>query len=161
MKKSIIIGLLILLIGSMVIVPMLKGRNSVEEVEAATFAFSENLATKWDQAIALEINVNSDDIVKLELIYNDSLYKTWKNPKGKIMLPFNAGFYGLGARSISLVSTMSNGDVLSDDRVVRVLSDVIPEVWIAKVANSYPHSTGSFTEGLEFHQGQLYESTGL
>ncbi len=161
MKKYIIIGLLILLIGSMVIVPMLKGRNSVEEVEAATFAFSENLATKWDQAIALEINVNSDDIVKLELIYNDSLYKTWKNPKGKIMLPFNAGFYGLGARSISLVSTMSNGDVLSDDRVVRVLSDVIPEVWIAKVANSYPHNTGSFTEGLEFHQGQLYESTGL
>lgn len=30
-----------------------------------------------------------------------------------------------------------------------------------KVVNVYPHDRGAFTEGLEFHDGFLYESTGL
>ena len=29
------------------------------------------------------------------------------------------------------------------------------------VKNVYPHDTGAFTQGLFFHQGYLYESTGL
>jgi glutamine cyclotransferase len=56
---------------------------------------------------------------------------------------------------------MSNGDIITDDRVVRVLSDVIPKIWIAKVNATYPHKNTSFTEGLEFNNGLLYESTGL
>ncbi len=30
-----------------------------------------------------------------------------------------------------------------------------------KIINTYPHNTGSFTQGLVFNQGVLYESTGL
>lgn len=30
-----------------------------------------------------------------------------------------------------------------------------------EVKNAYPHDTGAFTQGLFFHQGYLYESTGL
>ena len=29
-----------------------------------------------------------------------------------------------------------------------------------QVVKSYPHDTDAFTEGLEFHNGYLYESTG-
>src|SRR5262245_24081899 len=29
------------------------------------------------------------------------------------------------------------------------------------IVHSYPHDPGAFTEGLEFHDGFLYESTGL
>lgn len=30
-----------------------------------------------------------------------------------------------------------------------------------KVIHAYPHDTGAFTEGLEYHNGELWESTGL
>ncbi len=160
MKKYIIVGILILLIGSMVVVPMLQNNSDEEEIVAAEFSFKNNLATRWNEIIPLEIAIKSSDIEKLELIYNDSVFKTWSSPKGKLIFSFNAGYYGLGARSISLVSTMKNGDILTDDRLVRVLSDIKPEILKAKVAATFPHLQSSYTQGLEFNNGVLYEGTG-
>ena len=160
MKKYIIVGILILLIGSLVVVPMLQNNSDEEEIVAAEFSFKNNLATRWNETIPLEILVKSSDIEKLELIYNDSVFKTWSSPKGKLTFSFNAGYYGLGARSISLVSTMKNGDILTDDRLVRVLSDIKPEILKAKVAATFPHLRSSYTQGLEFNNGVLYEGTG-
>ena len=160
MKKYIIVGILILLIGSMVVVPMLQNNSDEEEIVAAEFSFKNNLATRWNEIIPLEIAIKSSDIEKLELIYNDSVFKTWSSPKGKLIFSFNAGYYGLGARSISLVSTMKNGDILTDDRLVRVLSDIKPEILKAKVVATFPHLQSSYTQGLEFNNGVLYEGTG-
>ena len=160
MKKYIIVGILIILIGSMVVVPMLQNNSEEEEIVAAEFSFKNNLATRWNETIPLEILVKSSDIEKLELIYNDSVFKAWSSPKGKLTFSFNAGYYGLGARSISLVSTMKNGDILTDDRLVRVLSDIKPEILKAKVAATFPHLRSSYTQGLEFNNGVLYEGTG-
>lgn len=36
-----------------------------------------------------------------------------------------------------------------------------PPVYGFKVVNTFPHDTSAFTEGLELHNGLLYESTGL
>lgn len=163
MKKYVIIGLILLVIGSMVIVPMLNksnGPETTEDVIPAVFGFKDNLATKWDAMIQLDIQINQDDIAKLELIYNDSIFQTWENPKGQIKFPFKAGFYGLGTREVQLLSTMKDGSTFVDNRMVRVLSDVVPELWIASIAKSYPHSATSFTQGLEFNGGVLYEGTG-
>jgi glutamine cyclotransferase len=161
MKKYLIIGLILVVLGALVILPMLKNAAPVEDDEIpAVFAFNDNLATKWDETIQLEIKINNDDISKLELIYNDSIFKTWNNPKGKIVIPFNAGYYGLGTRDIQLLSTMKDGSTFIDNRMVRVLSDIIPEIWIAEIVSSFPHSTTSFTQGLEFNDGILYEGTG-
>lgn len=35
-----------------------------------------------------------------------------------------------------------------------------PQVTIARVIATYPHDSGAFTQGLFFHQGRLFESTG-
>lgn len=35
------------------------------------------------------------------------------------------------------------------------------EVWIPEVVATYPHDSNAFTQGLLFHEGDLYESTGL
>lgn len=162
MKKYIIIGLILALIAAIVIVPMLKEKPSenVEENIPATFGFKDNLATKWDEMIQLEIVVKEENIAKLELIYNDSIFQTWNNPKGEIIIPFKAGFYGLGTRNLQLLSTMNDGSTFVDNRMVRVLSDVVPELWIATIVNSHPHNSTSFTQGLEFNDGVLYEGTG-
>lgn len=158
MKKFVIIGLLILFVLALVIKPLLSNNN--EDEIPATFGFKENLATVWNKEINLKITINSVDIEKLELIYNDSVFKTWTKPTADIELPFNASFYGLGARNLILQSTLSDGTILTDDRMVRVLSDVQPQFWTTKINNSTPHLTSNFTQGLEFDGDILYESTG-
>nr|WP_297788089.1 glutaminyl-peptide cyclotransferase [uncultured Allomuricauda sp.] len=42
----------------------------------------------------------------------------------------------------------------------RLLAAAAPEVYTYEIINSYPHDTGAYTQGLEFHEGILYESTG-
>lgn len=163
MKKYLIIGILILAIVAMVVGPMLsnKGGGTVTEDEApALFTFKENLAAQWNQLVPLSIQVNSKELEKLELIYNDSVFKTWQKPSGTLSYQFNAGFFGLGTRNLVLRSTLNDGTTFIDNRLVRVLSDVSPEIWIAEIAKEYPHDQTSFTQGLEFNEGILFEGTG-
>ena len=160
MKKYVILGLLVLVIGSMVIVPMLQGDDTETEIVAAQFDFKDNLATKWNHEVPIGITISTDGIKKLELVYNDSTLKVWDNPNGKLTFNLNAGYFGLGTRPISLISTMESGETFTDNRLVRVLSDVKPSIWFAKVVKEYPHLTSSYTQGLEFNDGILYEGTG-
>lgn len=161
-KRYLILGLVVTAVLAYILGPLFSGNDtSVEdEVIPATFSFKDNLATKWDEKITLDILINDQDIAKLELIYNDSVFQTWNAPKGTLHIPFNAGFYGLGTRALRLLSTLKNGETYVDERMVRVLSDIVPEVWVAQSEQSYPHDPTSFTQGLEFNEGQLYEGTG-
>ncbi|MBO6606756.1 glutaminyl-peptide cyclotransferase [Psychroserpens sp.] len=43
---------------------------------------------------------------------------------------------------------------------VTVLNNMTPKVYSYKIVNTYPHDINSYTQGLEFHNGELYESTG-
>ncbi|WP_394759572.1 glutaminyl-peptide cyclotransferase [Flavobacterium sp.] len=43
---------------------------------------------------------------------------------------------------------------------VELLSSIEPKILTYTVLNTYPHDKASFTEGLEFYDGNLYESTG-
>jgi glutamine cyclotransferase len=162
MKKYIVIGLIVAVIAAMVIVPMLNrnGSGNSEIDTPAEFTFAENLATKWNDVIPVSFEVKNEDVEKVELFYNDSLFQTWLKPEGKVTFQFNAGFYGLGTKSISLISTLSNGETYSDDRLVRIVSDIKPEVWTVSISNTYPHNKANFTQGLEWSNGLLYESTG-
>jgi glutaminyl-peptide cyclotransferase len=163
MKKYLIIGLIIAVIGAMVLVPMLKnsgGGDFSEDEIPAMFAFKDNLATKWDEAVPVQITINAEDIAKVELFYNDSLFQTWENPTTNLKYLFKAGYYGLGTRAVKLLTTMKDGKTFVDERMVRVLSDIVPEIWIAKIVKDYPHNAMNFTQGLEFNEGVLFESTG-
>lgn len=44
---------------------------------------------------------------------------------------------------------------------VKILAEKSPEVYTYKILNTFPHSKTSFTQGLEFKNDTLYESTGL
>lgn len=41
-----------------------------------------------------------------------------------------------------------------------VYSEIVPEKLTYRTVNNFPHSVESYTQGLEFHQGYLYEGTG-
>ena len=43
---------------------------------------------------------------------------------------------------------------------IEMVSNIEPKLLKYTIVNTYPHDTGSFTEGLEFYKDTLYESTG-
>ncbi|MBI1838276.1 MAG: glutaminyl-peptide cyclotransferase [Flavobacteriia bacterium] len=157
MKKYIIIALLVLFAIGLLIKPLFTDSNNSQPVN---FEFAENLATVWNKKINLKIKVNSDDIQKLELIYNDSIFKTWSNPQTDLAYLFNSSYFGLGTKNLILQATLTDGTIFSDERMVRVLSDQKPAYWNVSILKSMPHLTSSFTQGLEFDNGILLESTG-
>ncbi len=160
--KSILIIVVLIAIGaSFIIGPMMKGGSSSENEElAATFDFEENLAVKYGHLIPLKINVSSTEIAKIELFYNDSLFQTWNSPTKDIMYDFRADYFGLGAKQLTIQTTLKSGSVQTDGRLVRVLSDEEPQQWKFSILSSSQHNNTHFTQGLEFNDGILFESTG-
>lgn len=161
-KRIAIIAVLILIIGSFVLVPLMKSSGAEEGVDKlASFTFVENLAVSYKQRVPISFEVKSDDVKKASLYLNDSLLKTWESPKGKIEFILNAGLFGIGAKTISLVSVSSNGMEYDDTRLLRIVSDVAPKQMKATVLAMFDHDPTSFTQGFEFNNGVLFESTGL
>src|SRR5690606_13552102 len=159
----IIIGLIAIVGGVLLLKPLFKDEvieDNPKEVLPALFSFNDNLATVGDEKAPLEIIINNDEIAKLELLYNDSILKTWTNPTGKLSFTLDAGVFGVGTRTLNLLSTMKDGSSFVDNRMVRVLSDIIPQKRTAKIVAEYPHDPTSFTQGLTFYNGKLYEGTG-
>lgn len=157
MKKYIVIGL-ILLVGIVFVWDAFRPKQLDNPAE---FLFKSNLATEWDNEVDLVFDVKESGLEKIEIIYNDSVFQTWENPKkGKTTYKFNAGYYGLGTKNLSLVSTRIDGSRASDDRLARIVSDLTPEIWSLAIQKTYPHNTTHFTQGLEFDGNTLYQGTG-
>ena len=162
-KQLALTVLILAAIAAFIVVPMLRNNPTPPEENtelAAKFTFVENLATNFGKKVPLSFEVTGD-VAKSSIFLNDSLLKSWDNPKGKISFTLDVSLFGLGAKTISLVSELKNGDEQNDTRLIRILSDIAPEQWKATVVKSYVHNNSSFTQGLEFNEGTLYESTGL
>lgn len=53
-----------------------------------------------------------------------------------------------------------DGDKQSTSKTITILNNASPKVYSYKIINEYPHDITSYTQGLEFFNGELYESTG-
>lgn len=53
-----------------------------------------------------------------------------------------------------------DGDKQTTTSTVTILNSELPKVYTYKIINEYPHDITSYTQGLEFHNDTLYESTG-
>lgn len=161
MKRYLIIGLLLLVAAAFVFSIF---RTEEESITAATFNLEEgaNFGGRYNDArLPIAFTVNEEGVKKIELIYNDSIFATWDAPKeGKLAFKLDADVYGVGSKQIVLRSHMTDGTKEEDIRMVRILSDISPALKTAKVISSTPHDQANYTQGLEFSEGQLYESTG-
>jgi len=54
----------------------------------------------------------------------------------------------------------SDGRTIEVSENIKVLAPSAPQLYTYTIVNEYPHDKTSFTQGLEFHQDTLYESTG-
>ena len=126
MKKSLI-SLIFILISGIFIFQSCDEPVVENEKMPAEFTFEDNIAVACDEIVPVGLKVNEKDVAKIELIFNDSIFKTWSNPSGKLNFNLNASFYGLGAKLLTLKSTLKSGETFTDQRLLRVLSDVAPQ----------------------------------
>ena len=159
MKKYIVILLVVGLIAAF-IVPYFKGSGVDDITESpCKFGFTENLAVKFGGDLPIPIEI-SGDVATLELSFGQKKVKTWTNPTGKVTFTINTKDYQPGAFALEITGKTKSGQTILDQRLVRILSDITPEKWSVEMLQTYPHAATSFTQGLEFNDGKLFEGTG-
>ena len=90
------------------------------------------------------------------LIIDSVSYFINNNPSKEIIELDN---FKLGDLNIS-AKIYSEGEKRELKSTVTILNSSSPKVYSYKIINEYPHDITSYTQGLEFYKGELYESTG-
>ncbi|MDR0228812.1 MAG: glutaminyl-peptide cyclotransferase [Flavobacteriaceae bacterium] len=108
---------------------------------------------------ALKLSLNLAENTKLDSVtyfLNNTKIGT---VKGNEVLDYNLSNQPLGKTTIKGVA-YANDSSVEVSNTIEVASGVTPKLLNYKIINTYPHDKTAYTQGLEFHNGILYESTG-
>lgn len=109
--------------------------------------------------LKIEVEVNHPDLIdELELYINDSLYMKMDAVTQSINIVSEQ--FGVGYMNIYLKYKDGSGKEHRDNRQITFFSDIKPDVKECSGLTQYPHRKESYTQGLEFYKGRLYEGTG-
>jgi glutamine cyclotransferase len=113
------------------------------------------------QSIEVEIKINAaEGITNLELYVNDTLHSTDLAVENQMISIPTDSLSKVGWNKILLTYTDADGKARSDYRKIVFFSSISPDELDATIVNTYAHDKGSYTQGLEFYQGSLFEGTG-
>lgn len=107
-------------------------------------------------------NISNSETLKLSLENKknhiiDSVSYRLSGNKINENSPLNT--FKLGKQTIE-ATVYFNGEKQTTTSTVTILNSELPKVYTYKIINEYPHDITSYTQGLEFHNDTLYESTG-
>lgn len=94
----------------------------------------------------------------VEMYWNDSLISTTN--EGDVSIRFATGDKDLGIQHFRLVAKRTDGKKLIKNFNYEMYSDIVAGFYDIRVVGKLPHSRDHFTQGLEFHNGRLFEGTG-
>jgi glutamine cyclotransferase len=106
------------------------------------------------------------------VMLGDTLKLTVKNPKKLNIKSISYHLDGEDIDDTKILSDISLGEKLItaevnyDDetetitKTIQVYNNIIPSIYEYEIINTYPHDITSYTQGLEFYDGKLFESTG-
>jgi glutaminyl-peptide cyclotransferase len=120
-------------------------------------SINKKIAFGDDINIGISVKVKDGDIQQTKLFVDSVLLTSNKD------FDFNFSlkkFENIGKHTIKAVALKTDGVEGVYFKTFEVLSDVKPEKYGYEVNQSYPHNETFFTEGLEIHNGFVYESTG-
>ena len=157
MKKILVFVLIFGLIGAFIF-PLFFSDDTTDEIKFQ-FQFNENLLVTSGQSVTIPFEI-INAVQSIDLLVNGERLKTWNKPKGMIKYKFDTKNRLLGSYSLELVAKLSDGSELRDERYMSILSDIVPAKWGLKIQNNFPHLETSFTQGLAFDSGKLFEGTG-
>jgi glutamine cyclotransferase len=132
----------------------------VDNNASASFTFEENLSVITQKETRIGIKINNSDLLKVELKLNDSTLQIWNSPKGSIFHVLKTNSLKLGTKKLVLISTLTDNSTETEERYVKILNDKKPASWKLEVGKEYNHRDSSYTQGLEFYKGELFEGTG-
>ena len=137
--------------------------NCSKKNDHAWFSFDESAVKKHyngDESINLRIlNPENKEIDSIVYYSNDKKLAAVKGaqPHTYALAQQRLGYQNLKA------DVYFDGEALPEQVTLRteLVSKVQPKLLPYTIVNSYPHQTSSFTQGLEFYNDTLIESTGL
>ncbi|WP_397447282.1 glutaminyl-peptide cyclotransferase [Polaribacter sp. R77954] len=74
-------------------------------------------------------------------------------------LSLKASDFGIGKHTVSVL-VFYPGKTKKLNNSFEVFADKKPDIYTYEIVNSYPHDTKAYTQGLEYYNGYLYETTG-
>lgn len=66
----------------------------------------------------------------------------------------------IGRRDISIQAMIGGKPATTNHLTATIYSDIVPQKKRVKVLRTYPHDPGAYTQGLEYKEGKIIESTG-
>ena len=108
---------------------------------------------------------------KNNLIIGDTLFFSLTNNKNHSLKDLRFSLNGSTLnKNFAIIESLGNHRLVANFKVgekpfsireqFTVFADKSPEIYTYKLINTYPHDKNAYTQGLEFYQGELYESTG-
>lgn len=137
-----------------------KGRTYNPLFEAKFDSPKNNVYYNSGMKIPVIMTFDSTKIAAYKVFINDSLVADKKFDRKTDRFTIATRKLKFGAYKLRLEASLKDGTVVKDNRNIRLLTNKEPEKFEAKVVGSLPHNTTSYTQGLEFYKGELYEGTG-
>lgn len=107
--------------------------------------------------VNIKTKLRDGEIKNIKVYYQNRLLKESKELDFMIE---NVELDALGLTTLKVDAEKTDGLKNTRTKALTVLSDIKPKQLTYQVINSYPHLKTSYTQGLEYYKGYLYEGTG-
>ncbi len=109
--------------------------------------------------VKVDLSVDSSEVDSVRYLFNNTIVKPLKGESGVIVLDTKAMLPG----NYYLVSSLyKDGKVFyTKDLTVKLLAGNTPKQRSFKIVNVFNHDVKSYTQGLLFDKGHMYEGTGM
>lgn len=119
-------------------------------------------AARYPQGTNLSINLETklkNGELKTVEVWVDNVKKL-TSAKAKNQLTLKTNNLSMGQHQVRIVATKTDGIKGEKFAKFMIVSDIKPTIYDYNVEKTLPHSTEHFTQGLEIHDGFLFEGTG-
>ncbi|PKR82003.1 glutamine cyclotransferase [Brumimicrobium salinarum] len=120
-----------------------------------------NASAKKGEVIRVEVSVAvPEEVDEIRVFTKDTTIFEGNATKKNYVFEVSTRSWDIGTNQLTLESKTKEGKSRRDNRIIKIFPDFSPKDYTAEVIQVFPHATTSYTQGLEFDGGQLYEGTG-
>lgn len=137
------------------------GAKSIETKLAKLVMPIDNAIISKSEPLEIQLDLRENAAEKIDSIgvyFNDKFITTIENTQGIISVDIEN--LRLGSSNLFVKIFKSDGSQENKLARIKILSGKAPKKYVYEVLSEYPHDKESYTQGLLFHEGYLYESTG-
>ncbi len=111
--------------------------------------------TEFNQHEAVKVSIRNKDNLEINKVTYQIDGHELPFQNDQIVLDID----NLGNRTLS-AKVYYDDTTVEITKGIRILAPSTPEIYTYEIVNEFPHDIKAYTQGLEFHNGVLYESTG-